>query len=74
MRSADTGTADIVPVRSTWRRPAPSVTDRAAEVVAQVLGITRWAPPPPGVAWRLALRRLLLTAVGLALWLTWTPP
>lgn len=71
MRSGSTGTAEIVPVRSTWRRPVPRPRDRLAQVVAQIMGLTRRGAPPPGVAWRIAFRRVLCTVLALALWITW---
>lgn len=51
----------------------PRQQPRSVLIIAAILGATRWASPPPGVAWRLAFRRLLLTALALALWITWRP-
>ncbi len=72
MRPGDTGTAEIVPLRSSWRRPVVRPLDRLTEVLLQVLGATRWAPPPRGVAWRRVALRLLCTILALGLWISGT--
>lgn len=72
--ASPTGSFAAIPVRSFrgWSF-MPRQQPRSVLIVAAILGVTRWASPPPGVAWRLAFRRLLLTALALALWITWRP-
>lgn len=72
--SPSTGSFNALPVRTgrAWTF-SPRPRSREIRIIEQLLGATRWAPPPPGVAWRLALRRLLLTFIALAIWITWTP-
>lgn len=54
----------LAPVRP-WQRPRG--VPRRERIIAQVLGMTRGAKPPPGVAWKRALVTLLCNLLAMML-------
>lgn len=67
-----TGSYHAIPIRPArvWQR-ARREPPRHEMIIGQILGATRWAKPPPGVAWRRAMLQLLLKLLGVLL-LIWT--
>lgn len=63
-----TGSYHAIPVRPArvWKR-APRAVPRRDQIIAQILGSTRWAKPPPDVAWKRALVALLCKLLAMML-------
>ena len=56
---------EVRPAR-VWKR-APRAVPRRDQIIAQIFGSTRWAKPPPGVAWKRALVALLCKLLAMML-------
>lgn len=67
MRTDATGSYHALPLRSVRTSHRPASAPRLWSVLAWLLGATRRASPPPGVAWRRALLALIRKLLAMAL-------